>query len=91
MKQIFDRETYDYVIEEELSKLNHMVCSAHEAKEAIKKHGNLEEPYWADKYTRAVARWAALEDLMDAMSAARNPKFQNTRKLQEEVMTIKSN
>lgn len=91
MGKPFDRETYDDVIDEEIGKLNHWACIAHEAKEAIKKHGNLEEPFWADKYARAVARWAAIEDLMDAMSAARNPKFQNTRKLQEEVMTIKTN
>lgn len=91
MGKPFDRETYDAVIEEEIDKLRHMMCRAHEAKEAIKKHGNLEDAYWADKYANALARWVAFEDLMDAMTAARNPKFQYTRKMQEELMTTKTN
>lgn len=74
----FDRETYYDVIEEELEKLNSMAYAARKGKEALLTHN-----FTGEELRKATARLAALDDLIDAMSGARNPEWQYSRKQEE--------
>jgi hypothetical protein len=73
----FDRETYYAVLEEELEKMRSMTYDARRLMKATEQNGTPEERQ------KAIARCAAFDDLMDAMSGARNPEWQYSRKQEE--------